>query len=128
MSYGKWKALHPPIEVEVDVPKKPQRFCRICGAEIPPEVNGNAIYCSPGCYSEAQTVKARERYQKKKKMMAGNVDLPPRLCRICGKEILPDVNGNVMYCSPECSQERHRVNRRECYHRKKERMMENGKI
>ena len=126
MSYGKWKALQPRVEIEVDV-YKPRRPCRICGTDIPPEVNGNAIYCSHECYQEGYRIKSKERYLKKK-MMAAKADATPRFCGICGKEIPIDAHGNAVYCSTECAKERHRIGRREYYYKQKERMMANGKV
>ena len=126
MSYGKWKALQPRVEVEVDL-DKPRRPCRICGTDIPPEVNGNALYCSYECRQEAHRIKNKERYLKRK-LMTAKAEAPPRFCGICGKEIPYDANGNAVYCSTECALERSRVLRRGYYHKKKERMMENGKV
>ncbi len=121
MSYGKWKALQPPIEVEL--PKtEPQRPCGICGKEIRPEVNGNAKYCSPECYQQAHNAKNRERYLRQKLMA------PRKHCSLCGKEFPPEAKGYSKYCSPECGQEAHRIKVRELNRNKKERMMANGKI
>lgn len=121
MSYGKWKALQPRVDVEVDY-DKPLRPCGICGADMPPEVNGNAKYCSYECKLEAQCIKNKERYLKNKMKAA------TRFCNICGKEIPYDANRHIVYCSDQCKREGSRIRGRERYRIKKERMMANGKV
>ena len=68
MSYGKWKALQP--RVEVVIPKQeekevPTQVCRVCGKEI---IDGNPLrlYCSDFCGYEAKKVNARNYYYRKK--------------------------------------------------------------
>lgn len=51
---------------------------------------------------------------------------PKRLCRTCGKEIKG--HANKRYCDDACKYEAFKVWQRERYHRKKERMMADGKI
>ena len=71
MSYGKWKALHPPIEV-IDVPKEILRPCKVCGGEIPPYEHGHKLYCSPECYRVEMNEKAKARYHRNKERMMAN--------------------------------------------------------
>ena len=125
MSYGRWKALQPRVEVVVDL-DKPRRPCRICGTDIPPEVNGNAIYCSFECNQEGHRIKNKERYYKKK--VAIKEAAPQRYCTLCGNEIPKQANARSIYCSTECARERSRVLRRESYHKNKERMMADGNV
>jgi len=71
MSYGKWKALHPHTEVQVQK-EEPKRRCIICGEEICVRQTGRSgrLYCSGACEAEAHRRRMRERYHKKKEMMA----------------------------------------------------------
>lgn len=50
---------------------------------------------------------------------------PKRPCRICGREL--GRNGKL-YCNDICAHEAAKARKREYWKRKKERMMENGKI
>lgn len=68
MSYGKWKALHPVVEVEM--PKaEVKRPCKICGGEIPPDAHKHTLYCGAQCSYEADKLRHREHYRRKKERM-----------------------------------------------------------
>ena len=71
MSYGKWKALQP--IVKVDLPETaPKRLCKLCGGEIPPEFHKNRTYCSDQCFDEADRIRHRNNYHKRKERMMAN--------------------------------------------------------
>jgi predicted nucleic acid-binding Zn ribbon protein len=57
---------------------------------------------------------------------------PKQLCVVCGKEIPYRPSGSGVQltkcCSKECSYERHKWRQKMYLQRKKERMMEDGKI
>ena len=60
------------------------------------------------------------------------MEAPEKVCVICGKAIPIRDSGSgreKMYtCSPECAEERHRKRMAANYHKRKERMMADGKI
>ena len=74
MSYGRWKALQP--RVEVVMPKQevkeyaPKRVCKYCGKEF--EVTHNSmLYCDSACKYESNKAQFRAKYwMKKERMMA----------------------------------------------------------
>ena len=77
MTYGKWKALQPRVEVVMPkqeekkpVAKKelPKRVCRYCGKEFTGD-NGNSLYCGYDCSYEAQKVRQKANYKRKKEGM-----------------------------------------------------------
>mgnify|MGYP003292499149 CR=1 FL=1 len=81
MSYGKWKALQPRVEVvmpkqeEPEAKKElPKRVCLYCGKEFATG-HGTKRYCGYDCYYEAGKIRQREsHWRKKERMMAnGNV-------------------------------------------------------
>ena len=81
MTYGKWKALQPRIEVvmpkqEEKKPKPevrepmPIRECKHCGKEFATD-NGAKRYCCYECYYDAGQIRNKENYwRKKERMMA----------------------------------------------------------
>lgn len=85
MTYGKWKALQPRVEVvipqEPELPEEepkvkkepPKRFCKICGNVITGK--GRRGYCGETCEYEGAKARSRDYYwRKKERMMAsGNV-------------------------------------------------------
>ena len=79
MTYGKWKALQPRVEVVIhqEEEKKPEikggmsiRECKYCGKAFS-TANGQMYYCDYDCYYEAARIRNKERYRmKKERMMA----------------------------------------------------------
>ena len=115
MSYGKWKAMQPRVEVDVqgiktDKKAKAGRTCRSCGKEIPLNANGNRRYCSNFCLNEHLRESALARYYQKK-----DCSEVERVCQNCGNAIPKYMNGNVRYCSPECQYEARREKERARY-------------
>lgn len=55
-----------------------------------------------------------------------------KLCRICGREIPYRHSGSgaqsTLFCSPQCAYEGQKARARANYHKRKERMMADGKI
>ena len=76
MSYGRWKALQPRVEVEMPEQEEKQtptadvRVCGVCGKTLPANTHGNVRYCSVDCKYEGDRRKQFEYYQRKKARMA----------------------------------------------------------
>ena len=72
MSYGKWKAMHPHTGSDY-LPDEDVKLCVICGKPLPTTRVGSGgkrkKYCSPGCSYEANVIKNREFYQKRKERL-----------------------------------------------------------
>ena len=54
-------------------------------------------------------------------------EAPKRLCRYCGKEFTV-THSLKLYCDSTCKYEAFKISQNERYHRKKERMMADGKV
>ena len=54
------------------------------------------------------------------------VEPPKQVCRYCGKEFKGHINRR--HCDDACKYEAFKVSQNERYHRKKERMMADGKV
>ena len=82
MTYGKWKALQPRVEVvipqepdlpedESEVKKEPtKRFCKICGNVV--TGHGRREYCGETCEYEGQKARSRAWYRRNKERMMAN--------------------------------------------------------
>ena len=85
MTYGKWKALQPRVEVvipqepelpedESEVNKEPpKRLCRACGKVITTLYRKN--YCSDKCQYEGHKANARACYRRKTERMIANGEI-----------------------------------------------------
>ena len=79
MTYGKWKALQPRVEVvmpeqEVEEPEVekgiPKQLCRTCGKEI--VGHANRRYCNDDCRYEEIKRRSLAYYLRKKERMMAN--------------------------------------------------------
>lgn len=87
----------------------PQKTCSFCGTHFIPR-NGNELYCSDKCRSEAINRAKREKWAKEYKSHS-------LTCEWCGKEITVELGEmKRKYCSKECARasakHRYRVARR----------------
>ena len=84
MTYGKWKALHPHTEEDIEVPDeieepvKEVKLCKICGEPIINfRVRGSGgrkkLYCSRECAYEAIKERERARYHKREDKANGKI-------------------------------------------------------
>lgn len=74
MTYGKWKALQPRVEIEKKPLPKGWKECPICGKEFKPVVQQQR-YCDPGCRESAYKDKANAiRRAYKARMKKGDND------------------------------------------------------
>ena len=64
MSYGKWKALHPHTDIEAPQVDDSLPRCKICGGVIKRKFA--KLYCSDACEYEAQKIRSREYFRRKK--------------------------------------------------------------
>ena len=76
MTYGKWKALHPNTDVNVQ-PVTETRRCVICGREITKRSSTSGrqrkLYCSSECSYEAIKNRERARYHKREDKKNGKI-------------------------------------------------------
>lgn len=82
MTYGKWKALQPRVEVvmpeqeelpeeEPDVKKEPpKRLCKACGKVV--TGHGCRRYCDDACAYEGVKARTRAYYKRKMERMKAN--------------------------------------------------------
>jgi hypothetical protein len=77
MSYGKWKALQPLVQVKA-APDDAEKVCEICGREIPFRGRGSGrekkYTCSDRCAEERHRRLAAANYRNKKAMRTGCED------------------------------------------------------
>ena len=59
MSYGKWKALQEPVDVEKEIPED-WRICEYCGKPYKPTTKRIQKYCEPYCGQRARETKRRK--------------------------------------------------------------------
>ena len=65
MSYGKWKAMQPPVEPDVyDGIAPGWRVCKCCGKPFKPKTQNKQIYCEIYCQKQAQYERDRQRRAK----------------------------------------------------------------
>lgn len=74
MTYGKWKALHPYTSGDYVLTEN-VRICEICGKPIAKRSGtgkGRKKYCSIECAAEANVIKNREFYRRRKERLMEN--------------------------------------------------------
>lgn len=66
MSYGRWKAAQPVVEVKKNLPAIgiPTRRCALCGVEFRDDENKNKKYCTVNCRNKAVYIRRKERENK----------------------------------------------------------------
>ena len=64
MSYGKWKAMQKPVEVQKKAIPDGWQVCEWCGKPFKPKTKKKQMYCEIGCQKEAY--KEKQKKQKGK--------------------------------------------------------------
>lgn len=65
MSYGKWKAMQPPVKPPERKKSQYERVCAYCGKTFVKKSNHKQIYCEYYCRNEAQKERDRQRKARK---------------------------------------------------------------
>ncbi len=116
MSYGKWKALQKPVEIEKPPIPDGWMACSWCGEKF--KVKRNKLYCGANCQTEAW--KARQKQRKEAEKLA-EAQATKKVCLWCGNGIgACKYPARKKYCSEYCSYQAN-------YQMIKERKQRNGK-
>lgn len=89
VSYGKWKATQPVVDVPKPQVSGKVRTCQYCGKQIVDKYNRNRRFCDDNCRSNA-------RYKKV------FCDKPQKSCEFCGMLFTP-YRKTARFCSNNCS-------------------------
>ncbi len=109
----------PPKEEVSEKGMKEEKTCPICGKTFTAE-RRNQKYCCRNCSN-----KAYRRNQKKAtqaylaRLKEGKTPFAERTCPVCGRQFTPSV-ANQKCCSGICSHERHKLNDRRNYEKKRQ--------
>jgi predicted nucleic acid-binding Zn ribbon protein len=92
MSYGKWKAMQPLIDIPTDtISEGRTRACQRCGKPFPLNNRGAGVkkFCSDEC---------REKFYVERK---SQMRKQHKTCPVCGKTFVAD-NNHQKYCGMDC--------------------------
>lgn len=67
MSYGKWKAMQKPIEVQKEAIPDGWQVCEWCGKPFKPKTKKKQRFCEIGCQKKAYAIIWNEKKRKERK-------------------------------------------------------------